>query len=45
MKLEKKYLRNKIVYNFIKDFYNIINKFIILNLTYITDDTVKTHIN
>ena len=45
MKSEKKYLRNKIVYNFITDFYNIVNRFIILNLTCITDDTIKTHIN
>ena len=45
MKSEKKYLRNKIVYSFMTDFHNIVNKFIILNLTCITDDTIKTHIN
>jgi hypothetical protein len=44
MKSEKKYLRNKIVYNFVTDFCNIINRFIILNLNRITDDTIiKTH--
>jgi hypothetical protein len=41
MKFEKKYLRNKIVYNFITDFHNIVNRFIILNLTCVTDDTIK----
>ena len=46
MKSEKKYLRNKIVYNFITDFRNVVNKYIASNLiTWITDDTVKTHIN
>ena len=37
MKSEKKYLRNKIVYNFIADFRTIVNRFIVLNLTCISD--------
>jgi len=45
MKLKNKYLRNKIVYNFIRDFRSVVNRFIILNITCITDDNTKTHIN
>ena len=45
MKSEKKYLRNKVVYNFIADVNNFINRFIILNLNCITDDSIKTRIN
>ena len=40
MKSEKKYLRNKIVYNFLTDFCNAVNRFIISNLTCTTDDTI-----
>ena len=44
MRPNKKYLRNKIVYNFVTDFRNVINRFIILNLNCISDDTIiKTH--
>jgi hypothetical protein len=44
MKSEKKYLRNKIVYNFITDVNNFINRFINVNLNCISDDTIiKTH--
>ena len=45
MKSEKKYLRNKIVYNFLTDFRNAVNIFIILNLTCITDDTIIHKLN
>jgi len=45
MKSEKKYLRNKVVYNFMADVRNVINRFIILNLTCVTDDSIKTRMN
>jgi len=45
MKSEKKRLRNKIVYNFIKDIHNIINRFINLNLYFKPHDKIKMHIN
>ena len=44
MKPSKKYLRNKIVYNFINDIRNVINRFIILKFNFLTDDSVKLHI-
>jgi hypothetical protein len=43
MRTNKIYLRNKIVYNFITDIRDIINRFIILNITCINDDN-KIHI-
>ena len=45
MRTSKIYLRNKIVYNFITDVRNFINKFFILNQNFITYDSIKTHIN
>jgi len=41
MKPNKKYLRNKIVYNFINDIRNVINRFIIFKLNFLTDDSIK----
>ena len=40
----KKYLRNKIVYNFFTDVCIVINKQI-LNITYLTNDYKKIHSN
>lgn len=47
MNPNKKYLRNKIVLNFITDVNNFISRFINLNLnlTCLTDDSIKTRIN
>ena len=45
MRTSKIYLRNKIVYNFIEDIRNVVNRFIILNTNFITYDSIKTHIN
>ena len=44
MKPSKKYLRNKIVYNFMNDIRNVINRFIILKFNFLTDDSTKLHI-
>lgn len=43
MKPTKKYLRNKIVYNFFYDIRNVINKQI-LNITAITNENKKIHL-
>ena len=45
MKSSKKYLRNKVVYSFMTDVRNVINRFIILNLNCVTDDSTKKRIN
>ena len=37
----KKNLRNKIVYNFISDIYNVINRFIILKIYFNPDNSIK----
>ena len=41
MKSNKKYLRNKIVHSFLTDVRNVFNRFVILNLNYMTDNNIK----
>jgi len=43
MKPTKKYLRNKIVYNFFTDIRSVINRFVFFNINFLNDDYIKTH--